>query len=658
MKKISETTNRKFIDTININDWNIKSDTGWIPISHIHKTIEYQEWVIITESGKSLICADTHIIFDENFNEIYVKDCVPLKSKIITIDGIERILSVIETDVYSNMYDLTVESEEHRFYTNDILSHNSTFIDAICFSLYGKPFRKINKNQLINSINKNNLVAEIEFSIGSIKYKVIRGIKPNIFEVYCNDTLVMQDAKVRDYQEQLERYILKMSYKSFTQVVILGSARYTPFMQLSAADRRSVIEDLLDIQVFSNMNSIVKDELADIKDKLKDVKFNIESYKDKIEVQKYNINQNKKTNEDIILRKHEVIANTLVEMEDNIKTVSELTEENARLLKEIIDFDFVTNKKNKLDSIDFKITGNISKLKKENVFFTDNNNCPTCRQIIDDEFKNSIISKNIEKLNELESGNKKLKEEYETLESRLAKIKQINVIISNNNHEIGKVNSSVTSAQKYITLVDKEIQELETVNNTNTDDGAEKLQQLMSSLDLYIEKYEEYLNDKNYYDFISIMLKDGGIKTRIIKQYLPILNKYINQYLSQMDFFVNFNIDENFDEVIKSRHRDEFTYANFSEGEKMRLDLAILFSFRQLAKLKNSVNTNLLILDEIMDSSLDTGGTDVLMDLISTFDNGTHIFVITHKSDQISDKFDMVLRAEKIKNFSRIRVLQ
>lgn len=534
----------------------------------------------------------------------------------------------------------------------------STFIDAICFALYGKPFRKINKNQLINSINKNNLVAEIEFSIGSTKYKVIRGIKPNIFEVYCNDTLVMQDAKVRDYQEQLERYILKMSYKSFTQVVILGSARYTPFMQLSAADRRSVIEDLLDIQVFSNMNSIVKDELADIKDKLKDVKFNIESYKDKIEVQKYNINQNKKTNEDIILRKHEVIANTLVEMEDNIKTVSELTEENDRLLKEIIDFNFITNKKNKLDGIEFKITGNISKLKKENIFFTDNNNCPTCRQIIDDEFKNSIISKNIEKLNELEAGNKKLKEEYETLESRLVKIKQINSIISKNNHEIGKVNSSVTSAQKYITLVDKEIQELETVNNTNTDDGAEKLQQLMSSLDLYIEKYEEYLNDKNYYDFISIMLKDGGIKTRIIKQYLPILNKYINQYLSQMDFFVNFNIDENFDEVIKSRHRDEFTYANFSEGEKMRLDLAILFSFRQLAKLKNSVNTNLLILDEIMDSSLDTGGTDVLMDLISTFDNGTHIFVITHKSDQISDKFDMVLRAEKIKNFSRIRVLQ
>lgn len=534
----------------------------------------------------------------------------------------------------------------------------STFIDAICFALYGKPFRKINKSQIINSINKNNLVVELEFCIGSINYKIIRGIKPNIFEIYCNDSLVMQDAKVKDYQEQLEKYILKMSYKSFTQVVILGSARYTPFMQLSAADRRSVIEDLLDIQVFSNMNSIVKDELNNIKDNLKDVKYNIESYKDKIEVQKYNINQNKKTNDDIILKKHEVIANTLIEMEDNIKTVSELTEENDKLLQQIIDFDSVTNKKTKLDGVAFKITGNISKLKKENLFFTDNNNCPTCRQIIDDEFKNTVISKNLEKLEELEKGNKKLKEDYETLESRLFKIKEVNAVISKNNQKIGVVNSNVTSAQKYIKLVDKEIKELESVKNTNTDDGAGRLHELMSSLDIYTESYEKCLNDKNYYDFISIMLKDGGIKTRIIKQYLPILNKYINHYLSQMDFFVNFNIDENFDEVIKSRHRDEFTYANFSEGEKMRLDLAILFSFRQLAKLKNSVNTNLLILDEIMDSSLDTGGTDVLMDLISSFDNGTHIFVITHKSDQVSDKFDMVLRAEKVKNFSRIRVLQ
>jgi DNA repair exonuclease SbcCD ATPase subunit len=533
----------------------------------------------------------------------------------------------------------------------------STFIDAITFALYGKPFRKINKGQLVNSINKSELVTEVIFSIGSNKYKIIRGIKPNIFEVYCNDVLVKQDAKVKDYQEQLERYILKMSYKSFTQVVILGSARYTPFMQLSASDRRSVIEDLLDIQIFSNMNSIVKDKLSGIKDAVQDCKYNIELFKDKIELQKQNIKQNKTATDQLILCKEEIIANTFVEVEGLQKTVVELMQENKYLSEQISDLSDVEKKQQKLFTFSEKLKSTVSKLQKDNNFYHDNDNCPTCKQSINADHKNSVIVQNDTKIQELNAGEKKLLEEISANKKRLAEIKTINDKIINNNSIILDKNSNIRSAQKYIKLVSAEIDSIK-IPNAVQETGSDTLQELVERLDFYVEKYEEYINEKSYYDFITVMLKDGGIKTRIIKQYLPILNKYINQYLTQLDFFVNFNINENFEEVIKSRHRDEFTYANFSEGEKTRLDLAILFSFRQLARLKNSVNTNLLILDEIMDGSLDTGGTDVFMNLLSTVDKNTNIFVISHKSDQVSDKFDSILKFEKLKNFSKMQVIQ
>lgn len=533
----------------------------------------------------------------------------------------------------------------------------STFIDAITFALYGKPFRKINKNGLINSINKTELVTEVEFSIGPNKYKIIRGIKPNIFEVYCNGDLVRQDAKVKDYQEQLERYILKMSYKSFTQVVILGSARYTPFMQLSAGDRRSVIEDLLDIQIFSNMNSIVKDKVSGIKETVQDCKFNIELFKDKIDLQKQNIKRNRQASDELVLRKKELIANTCIEVKDLQESITDLLTENEELGQQIVDLDSVEKKKNKLLLIDGKLQDNISKIEKDNLFYHSNDNCPTCKQSIDLTFKQGIINKNASKLIELVDGEKKLSEELKVATDRLREISKINAKILKNSHILSEKNSNIVSAQKYIQLISNEIEQLNSSENI-VDNGSDKLQELIESLDDYVEKYEEYINEKSYYDFISVMLKDGGIKTRIIKQYLPVLNKYINQYLTQLDFFVNFNINENFEEVIKSRHRDEFTYANFSEGEKTRLDLAILFSFRQLARLKNSVNTNLLILDEIMDGSLDTGGTDVFMNLLSSVDKSTNIFVISHKSDQVSDKFDTVLKFEKTKNFSKMKVVQ
>jgi hypothetical protein len=405
------------------------------------------------------------------------------------------------------------------------------------------------------------------------------------------------------------------------------------------------------------MNSIVKDKVSGIKETVQDCKFNIELFKDKIDLQKQNIKRNRQASDELVLRKKELIANTCIEVKDLQESITDLLTENEELGQQIVDLDSVEKKKNKLLLIEGKLQDNISKIEKDNLFYHSNDNCPTCKQSIDLTFKQGIIDKNGSKLIELVDGEKKLSEELKVTTDRLNEISKINAKILKNSRILSEKNSNIVSAQKYIQLISNEIEQLNTAENI-TDNGSDKLQELVESLDLYVEKYEEYINEKSYYDFISVMLKDGGIKTRIIKQYLPVLNKYINQYLTQLDFFVNFNINENFEEIIKSRHRDEFTYANFSEGEKTRLDLAILFSFRQLARLKNSVNTNLLILDEIMDGSLDTGGTDVFMNLLSSVDKSTNIFVISHKSDQVSDKFDTVLKFEKIKNFSKMRVIQ
>lgn len=531
----------------------------------------------------------------------------------------------------------------------------SCIIDAITFSLYGKPFRKITKSGLINSINKSDLVTEIEFDVGSNQYKIIRGIKPNIFEIYCNENLVKQDAKVKDYQEQLERYILKMNYKSFTQVVILGAAKYTPFMQLTASDRRAIIEDLLDIQIFSTMNIIAKDKLTNLKNEIQDCKYNIELYKDRIDLQKQNIERTKKSSDEIVLGKKELIANSYSEIKSLQKTCHELLSEINDLQDKIKDKDSIDKKINKFNIFEDKIKTNITKYKHDNDFYHSNNNCPTCRQAICSEFKDNKININTSMINELISTKEKLTGDLNILKSRLKEILEIHKKINANNIELAKHNSSMSSAQKYITILTKE---LESINNTEIESGSDKLQELTLELNDYIKQYEECINEKEYYDFISLMLKDGGIKTQIIKQYLPVLNRYINQYLKQLDFFVNFNIDENFEEVIKSRHRDDFKYASFSEGEKMRLDLAILFAFRQLAKLKNSVNCNLLILDEVCDSSLDDTGTKHFMDLLASFGDSINAFVISHKTEQISDLFDATLHFEKVKNFSKMTVVK
>lgn len=536
-------------------------------------------------------------------------------------------------------------------------SKSSCMLDSIVFALYGKPFRKTNKPNIVNSINKSGLLVSLEFSIGSREYKVVRGIKPGIFEIYQNGVLVNQDAKTKDYQEYLEKYILKTNYKSFINVVILGSARYTPFMSMSASDRRAIIEELLDIQIFSTMNLLLKDKISKQKEELSMQNYNIDITKEKIELQKQNIQEYKDKTKEQIKQKLEEIDKSNLQIENSQKDIELIQKHIFALETKIKDKTTVEGKKNKLISIESKIETNLKKIKKESEFYENNDNCPTCKQSIDQEHKEKQLKQNKIKLDEFNTGLEKLSSDVVSLEKRLSEIKKINSHIQEHQSEIVRINASIIAIQNYIK------KELEQINKiSETFDGFEENNERLNSLFEELSKYENSkseLNEiKRYYDFSSVLLKDGGIKTRIIKQYLPVMNKLINTYLSKLNFFVNFNINENFEEIIKSRYRDEFRYENFSEGEKLRIDLSILFAFRQIAKMKNSVNTNLLIMDEILDSSLDLEGADQFLDLIDSFDNNTNIVVISHRGDQLGDKFDRTLKFEKKKNFTRLQEIR
>lgn len=532
-------------------------------------------------------------------------------------------------------------------------SKSSCILDSIVFALYGKPFRKTNKPNIINSKNKANLLVELEFSIGAREYKIVRGMKPNIFEIYCNSVLVNQDAKSKDYQEYLEKYIIKTNYKSFINVVILGSARYTPFMSMSASDRRTIIEELLDIQIFSTMNVLVKDKLSKIKEEIYSIEYNVDLTNEKINLQKQNVKDNKDNKKQQILAKKENIK----ESNDQIKKLKRdivLVQKHIDVLQtKIADKIDVESKKQKLIAIESKIETNLSKLKKDCEFYESNDNCPTCKQSIETHFKNQQIEENTNKQGKLSDGLSKLSEEMDSIQKRITDIQSITKHIQEHNSEIVKINASIVAIQKYI---EKELEEINVLSDSYCDieTNNDRLNSLKEELIKYQNDKKEISENKRYYDFCSVLLKDGGIKTRIIKQYLPVMNKLINAYLSKMNFFVNFNINENFEEVIKSRYRDEFKYENFSEGEKMRIDLSLLFTFRQIAKMKNSVNTNLLIMDEILDSSLDLEGADQFFDLIDSLDQNTNIIVISHRGDQIADKFDRTLKFEKKKDFTRL----
>jgi len=538
-----------------------------------------------------------------------------------------------------------------------IIGHNgagkSTILDALCFGLFGKPFRKINKPNILNSINNREGLVEVELNIGKKSYKIVRGLKPNIFEIYVDGVLLNQDAAARDYQEVLEKNILKLNYKSFTQVVILGSASFVPFMQLSAADRRTIIEDLLDINIFSSMNGLVKEHVSTLKDDINRGKNSIELIEHKIELQKANIEDHKKHNDAEIKRKKEEIKKSESDIESLNKDIVLILKHVEVLQSKITDEASTQKKSAKLLALESKLESKLKKIDKEITFYEQNDNCPTCKQFIDESFRTGQLDRNNQAKGEVGIGLEEIQKQFEETSKRIQEIDKIIKHVHSHNNEVIKHNSTISAVNKYIAKLNQEVLELSN-RKDNLEEENQKLKDLKLELSTQQEALKGRLEEKQYYDYASSLLKDGGIKTKIIKQYLPIMNKLINKYLTAMDFFVNFNIDENFEETIKSRHRDEFTYANFSEGEKMRIDLALLFTWRQIAKLKNSTNTNLLILDEVFDSSLDGVGTEEFLKLIHEMGADTNIFVISHKGDQLFDKFRSIIRFEKKNNFSRI----
>lgn len=526
----------------------------------------------------------------------------------------------------------------------------STFLDAITFGLFGKPFRNINKPQLVNSINDKDCVVEVEFSIASKQYKIVRGIKPNQFEIYCDDVLLNQDAKAKDYQDQLEKLILKMNYKSFTQIVILGSTNFTPFMQLSAADRRSVIEDLLDIQIFSAMNVVVKNKLNSYKSEATQLKIQIDATKGKIELHKKHLEELKRNTKDIVDAKKQEVT------ENNTALETLATESTAKdsqidaLLLQVSDEDVSNKKFTKLNQLEAKIEGNIQKLEKDIEFYSVNSTCPTCDQAINNK-EEKVHSCN-SKITELGDGLKKLKDESDAVLQRINTIKSTQKELKTLEQDLVRINTSSKQIRNYVKKLEVEIDEIENRPAMSNEFKAQS-KTLLNELQTYNDNRKTASESITNYDIISQLLKDGGIKSKIIKQYIPVINKLVNKYLASMDFFVNFNLDEEFKESIKSRHRDDFSYENFSEGEKKRIDLALLFTWRAVAKMKNSANTNLLIFDEVFDGSLDTNGTEEFLKLINMFSDA-NIFVISHKGDVLADKFKHTIKFGKVKNFSQM----
>ena len=532
-------------------------------------------------------------------------------------------------------------------------SGKSTMLDALTFSLFGKPFRNINKPQLINSINEKNAIVEVEFTIGKKNYLVRRGIKPNVFDILCDDVLVNQDAKSKDYQDHLEKNILKMNFKSFTQIVILGSSSFVPFMQLKAPDRRAIVEDLLDIQIFSTMNQLLKFKISDNKTELKDNDVQVELNQSHIEMQEEYISKMKENNEELINTNRKNVEDSEKQIKALNKKIKNISDEIEGLTLKISDHNKVQKKYQKLQQYNDEIQKNIKKIEKEIVFYSQNTDCPTCKQSIDHDHRScEITNKNVKK-EELLKAIDKLESEFENIFDRMKEIENIQKKINELNVDVSKNNVSISALNQYISKINDEINLL-TVKGADVNDSLEKLKTYQKNKKFLHEQKENLINQKELYDIAYTLLKDSGIKTRIIKQYLPIMNKLINKYLSSMDFYVSFNLDENFNETIKSRFRDEFTYASFSEGEKSRIDLALIMAWRAIAKLKNSMNTNLLVLDEVFDSSLDSEGTEDLLKILTSIGKNTNIFVISHKGEILIDKFRSIIRFEKIKNFSRI----
>ena len=547
------------------------------------------------------------------------------------------------------------EIELDRNSTTLIIGENgagkSTILDALCFGLFGKAFRGISKPLLVNSVNSSGTLVEVEFEIGTKKFMIRRGIKPNVFEIYVNGKMYNQDANARDYQKHLEQQILKLNHRTFTQVVILGSSTFVPFMQLRSKARREVVEEILDIQIFSVMNMLLKVELKTLIQDIHDVNYDIELNEEKIELQKKYIDDIKKNKDKIVKEKWSLINGNEEELFMRQAEIDLLNKDNDDLLASIDDKSKLEENLNKLKHIKSTL---IEKHKTHATivsFFETNDDCPTCEQHIDETFKEDMISKKQDEADKVLSGLGELEEELKKKDERQKEIVNIAKQIRENEVHIAKDKSGIDQLEKFNKTLTEELNELADNDVGKSDyDKLKEYQEKLSAVNVQKTKLKE---NQIYSEAVKTMLQDTGIKTKVIKQYLPIMNKLINTYLAAMEFYISFTLDENFEESIKSRYRDEFRYDSFSEGEKMRIDLALLFTWRAIAKMKNSTNTNLLILDEIFDSSLDGSGTDEFLKILNTLSD-ENIFVISHKQDILVDKFKSTIRFEKVKNFSHI----
>ena len=531
----------------------------------------------------------------------------------------------------------------------------STLLDALSFGLFGKPHRDIKKDQMINSINKKGTLVTVEFTIGTSDFKIVRGIKPGKFEIYQNGNLINQASNARDYQKFLEQNILKLNHKSFHQVVVLGSSSFIPFMQLPVWSRRNIIEDLLDINIFSKMNMLLKERNSKIKDELTDINHQIDISKTKIDSQSKYIKDLQELNDDQIVQKqasidtHKDEINRLFDESKSLgKNLAAAITSEEKQSTELI------KKMSQLDSYDNQFNDKIKSLVTESRFYEENDNCPTCDQDIDEALKSTKIS-------QIKDKAKEIQEAKEDLQKNIAEMKANQQEVSNSLNKLRQKQNRINSNNDSITLLQKEIDKIQKEINTLSGQSGDvskakrELNSLRKKKDKATEKKLEYVEERTYNEVIGEMLKDTGIKTKVIKQYLPVMNRLINQYLQVLDFFVSFHLDENFNETIRSRHRDSFNYASFSEGEKQRIDLSLLFTWRQIAKMKNSAASNLLILDETFDSSLDHDGIDNLTKILETLDDGSNVFIISHKGDILENKFRSKIEFFKDRNFSKIK---
>lgn len=532
-------------------------------------------------------------------------------------------------------------------------SGKSTILDALCFGLFGKPFRRINKPLLVNSLNGKNCEVQVEFKSGGREYKIIRGIKPNIFEIFCDGVLVNQDSTTKDYQQYLEKFILRMNYKSFTQIVILGSASFTPFMQLTPADRRIIIEDLLDIQIFSVMNTVVKQKILINRDNLEANKLLINSKEERKSYIESMIDKLKKTDDNT----KKSLIETKSQHVDNLAairtTLLKLSGQRDELRILTRNYNELKDKHTKLVSLASKIDTNLKRSEKHHDFYCETDNCPTCHQTLEKTFRAEAIASEKTKIEEYKNGLEEIHKKIKNLLIEIQNMDELHKKIQEINTESATLNAKASSIEALIDDLHEQIRQLDS-SSTLIKDNESELKDTKQELKKLHDIRTELLQERQYLEIASNLLKDGGIKSKIIKQYLPVINKQINKYLSQMGFFVNFTINEQFEESIKSRFRDEFSYNNFSEGEKMRIDLALMLTWRAIAKMRNSINTNLLILDEIFDGSLDVNGTDEFMKIMINMLSDTNTFIISHKQDQLIDRFEKVYRFVKTKNFSRL----